>query len=148
MKRRRNVIEKEKILWRNNKVSIINIEGQIIFEIRDYTTVDLVEAVVLMANISVKDDVWSLSTNNFDKNIDPEKSLYWLSGGDSEWMTLEHYSESWYNLHQDFSIKWSPIINSIVSESKNLAEIKEELEKRLNLAIIYDWAISRGFTRL
>jgi hypothetical protein len=148
MKRRKSVLEKQEVIYKNADISIINIGNQIIFEIKEHTTLDLSEAVSLMIKLGIEDtEVWYLPSVLFDADINPEKTLYWLSGGDKEWVLLENYQDSWFNLYHDFCEKWENHIYSIIKNSKNLLDIKLSFEKELNLMVFYDWSISKGFIR-
>lgn len=149
MKRRKTLLEKEEELYNGNNFRIINEGNQIIFEIAGFTTLDLAEAVALMIRLDIDNDdkVWNLPMTIFDKNVFPEKSLYWLSGGDSEWITLEHYSDSWFNCMFDFCSKWSSDITNSVESAKSLGDVRKYFVNQLNLLRIYEWAISKGFTR-
>lgn len=148
MKRRRTVLENEEIIFKREGINIVNIGGQIIFEIKEHITLDLAEAISLAMNEDFEEsEFWSLPVQIFDKTIISEKALYWLSGGDKEWVTLENYSDSWYNCYSDFCSKWEPAIIDIISKSETLLDIKLGYKKRLNLVTLYDWAISKGFVK-
>lgn len=149
MRRRKTLLEKEEMLYSGSNFRIINEGNQVIFEVGTFTTLDLAEAIALMIRLDIdeNDPVWSLSINIFDKNVFPEKSLYWLSGGDSEWITLEHYSDSWFNCLFDFCSKWSSDIQHAVDKASTLGDIRHYFINQLSLIRIYEWAISKGFTR-
>lgn len=149
MKRRKTLLEKEEELYNGNNFRIINEGNQIIFEIDGFTTLDLAEAVALMIRIDIDDDdkVWNLPITIFDKNVFPEKSLYWLSGGDAEWITLEYYSDSWHNCLFDFCSKWSKSIQESVETATTLKDVRNYFTQSLSLIKIYEWAISKGFTK-
>jgi hypothetical protein len=149
MKRRKTLLEKEEILYSSDNFRILNEGNQVIFEIWGFTTLDVAEAVslLIMHGVSHSDPVWELPTSFFDKNVFSEKSLYWLSGGDSEWITLDNYSDSWFNCLFDFCSKWSKSIEEAVENSKTLLDIRNHFEENLSLLRIYDWAISKGFVR-
>jgi hypothetical protein len=35
------------------------------------------------------------------ENITPERSLFWLTGGDKEWRTMEYYNTPWCDCYLD-----------------------------------------------
>lgn len=146
MKRRRTL---DNTLIYNGKSVIITKENQeLFFEIQNNITTDLAEAVSIMMKFDIKDDdVWKIEIENA-KNIDPEKTLYWLSGGDKEWLTMENYNSPWINCHTDFCEKYSKIVIESVNNSKTLGDIRDKFSKQLNLPTLYNFALSKGFIKL
>lgn len=148
MKRRKFLLEKEEKVFSNKYLNITNIGNQIIFEMQQHTTTDLAEIVAIMMKNNINDEeFWKLPTSQFDKNIQPDKSIYWLSGGDSEWILLDNYSDTWYNCCNDFCNKWQNLVINSVQNSTTLGDIRKNFTEKLNLLTIYDWAISKGFVR-
>jgi hypothetical protein len=147
MKRRRTIIQNEKIIHESENLIISNCGKFTIFEIKQHTTFDLLEAVVLMMRNSIDDKVFNLPIDLFDININPEKSLYWLSGGDSDWVTNETYIDSWHNLYHEFCSEWCNTLHEIVKQSRTLGQLKDALLERLNFMCIYNWCISKGFVK-
>lgn len=147
MKRRKWILEQEHTIYNKSDISIINSGNQIIYEIKGNSTLDIVEATSILMSLSIEDlDIWNIPIINLDKNlITPEKTLYWLSGGDKEWVILDNYSISWYDCHDIFCLKFGHLVHQSVEHSKTLNDIRKFLKQNLNLAIIWDWAISKGF---
>jgi len=88
----RNNNIKEEIL----DVVIVNEKnnGQVFFEIEDHITQDVAEAVaILMRKPQINNSIWSKEINIDLDHIDPRKCLYWLSGGDNEWIKLHNYNK-------------------------------------------------------
>jgi hypothetical protein len=124
------------------------INNDYFFEIGEQITTDVAEAVAIMMGDKelINSDMWNI---DIDSDLDvscisPEKSLYWLTGGDYEWKTLNHYNLSWSECYLDFQEEFGLIIVSIVKSSKNLKEIRDKFLKHLSLPILYDFAISKG----
>lgn len=148
MKRRKTLLENEEKIFSSSYLNIINVGDQMIFEIQQHTTNDLAEAVALMMKNGAHDEeFWKLPTSIFSKDIQSERSLYWLSGGDSEWVFLDNYSDSWYNYCTDFCNRWGSLVMDSIEKSDTLSDIRDSFKKNLNLLAIYDWAIGRGFIR-
>jgi hypothetical protein len=40
------------------------------------------------------------------ENITPERSLFWLTGGDKEWRTMEYYNTPWCDCYLDFQTEF------------------------------------------
>lgn len=147
MKRRRTL---DTTMIYNGKSVIITKENnqELFFEIQNNITTDLAEAVSIMMKLGVKDEnVWKIEIEN-NKIIDPEKTLYWLSGGDKEWLTMENYNAPWFTCHTDFCEKYSKVVIDIINNSKTLGDIRDKFNKSLNLSILYNFALSKGFIKL
>ena len=95
------------------------------------------------------DPIWKTVINNAMLNecILPEKSLYWLSGGEKEWNSLNNYKYSWSNCYSEFQEEFGILIIDIVKKSKTLLDIRNSFVKYLNLPILYNFAISKNIVR-
>lgn len=146
--KRRKTIDENALVYNGKLVTITKEKNQeLFFEIKDNVTTDLAEAVSIMMKLDVKEqDVWNIEIQSI-KDINPEKALYWLSGGDVEWLTMEHYSTSWINCYSDFCEKYSKTIIEIVESSKSLGDIKDKFNRYLNLPTLYNFALSKGFVK-
>lgn len=117
--------------------------GEFFFEIGNEITTDISEAVAIMINkISKNSEVWNIE-NNFNKNIQPEKSIYWLSGGHKEWRSLEHYKKPWRELSPLFTEEYGNLVKKIIKKSKTLGEVRDQFLKYMNLSIIYEFALDK-----
>lgn|SRR5574343_720658 len=116
------------------------------FEIGDQMTTDVAEAVAIMMRKKelINSELWNLAIEVDEEMISPEKSLYWLSGGDKEWKTLDNYNTNWCDCYLDFQEEFGIIITLIVKKSKTLKDIRDRFIRHLNLPILYDFAINRG----
>jgi hypothetical protein len=137
-------IEEKTYSYGSTEVLIVKeSSGEFFFEIGNEITTDISEAVAIMINkISKNDDVWKIE-NNFDKNIKPEKSIYWLSGGHKEWRSLENYKKPWREYSPTFTEEYGNLIKKIIKKSKNLGEIRDNFLKYMNLSIIYEFALEK-----
>ena len=149
MKRRKDLTENS-LIFNNNTIRIeMESNQELFFEIRNEVTTDLAEAVAIMAIMEIE-GCWDMELNSTfpDKfNVDPEKCLYWLSGGPKEWRALEHYNRPWVDCYMDFQEEFGFMVIDIIKESKTLGDIKHGFAKYLNLPILYDFAISKGFVK-
>ena len=145
MRKRREVTENNILLFKGNVVRITKeLNQQLFFEIRNDVTTDLAEAVSILMKLDV--NVWDIEINN-KSEIDPEKCLYWLSGGDKEWSTLDHYNRPWVECYLDYQEEFGFMIAQIIEKSKTMGDIKGGFVKYLNLPTLYDFAISKGFVK-
>lgn len=138
-----------KIIY-DDKTIIISREGnEWFFEIGKELTTDLGEAVsLLLRNCDASDEVWKtdIKEMNID-NISPEKSLYWLTGGEREWKTLENYNRPWCDCYLDFQEEFGLLVISIIKRSKTLEDMRKHFIEYLNLPVLYDFALSKNFLR-
>jgi hypothetical protein len=138
-----------KIIY-DDKTIIISREGnEWFFEIGRELTTDLGEAVsLLLRNCDASDEVWKtdIKEMNID-NISPEKSLYWLTGGEREWKTLENYNRPWCDCYLDFQEEFGLLVISIIKRSKTLEDMRKHFIEYLNLPVLYDFALSKKLLR-
>ena len=138
-----------KIIY-DDKTIIISREGnEWFFEVGKEMTTDLGEAVsLLLRNCDANDQVWKtdIKEMNID-NISPEKSLYWLTGGEKEWKTLEHYNRPWCDCYLDFQEEFGLLVISIIKRSKTLEDMRKHFIEYLNLPVLYDFALSKKLLR-
>jgi len=141
--RRKSLLE-EGILFENNLVRVSKeSNGDLFFEIGNEITTDISEAVaILMQKDSHNSEIWNFNVQGLD-SVDPERSLYWLTGGHKEWRSLENYSRPWSACHLDFQEEFGILIFNIVKRSKKLKDIKEEFNRYLNLPNLYEFALSK-----
>ena len=150
--RKRKTLLKEigtKIIYDDN-TTIISREGnEWFFEIGKEMTTDLGEAVsLLLRNCDASDEVWKTDIKEINiDNISPEKSLYWLTGGEKEWKTLEHYNRPWCDCYLDFQEEFGLLVISIIKRSKTLEDMRKHFIEYLNLPVLYDFALSKKLLR-
>lgn len=133
-------------IWDSNIVKIGQDNDCYYFEIGNEVTNDIAEAVsIMMKNYRWNDEVWNISINNIDFfNINPSKCLYWLSGGDDEWIKNRiNYKKNWYECELEFQEEFGVMVISILKKSKTLKDIRSGFLKYLNLPTLYNFAIER-----
>ena len=135
-----------KDVYNNTNIRISKEENEYFFEVGKELTADLAEAVaILMRNIDTNDKVWNFEVDSYmTDNITPEKTLFWLTGGYTEWRTLENYNKPWCDCYLDFQEEFGLLITNIITRSKTLGEIRDNYNKYLNLPILYDFALSKN----
>lgn len=149
MKKRKTVVSEPLFtVYSDEKIKISKLDKDLFFEIGKEITSDLAEAVVLMTNLfEPNDKVWGLKLEVDEKKIEPSKSLFWLTGGFSEWKSLENYNRPWCDCYIEFQEEFGTLIVNIVKKSQNLLEIRDGFNRYLNLPILYDFAISKDLIR-
>lgn len=134
----------------NNNIIRINKEGnEYFFEIGKEITSDIAEAVtILMRKIENDSPIWDVEIKDIvSEEITPEKSLFWLTGGYTEWETLENYKKPWCDCYLYFQEEFGFMIVNIVKKSRKLRDIKDNFNKYLNLETLYDFAISKNLIK-
>lgn len=150
MKRKRELLKTEIDSVFVNKKLDINKEGdEYVFEIGREMTNDLAEAVTIMMRTCKPDDKsWDIEINNKNiENIIPERSLFWLTGGEQEWKNLENYNRPWCDCYLDFQEEFGFMIIKIIKDSKKLSDVRDGFMKYLNLPTIYDFAMSKNLLK-
>lgn len=146
MRRKRLSIEKEnsKLIFSNERIIISRYENNYFFELSNGITTDIAEAVsMMMKTLSHEDEIWELPIDS-KTDCDPEKSLYWLTGGTLEWETLNNYRKPWLVCSLDFQKEFGTVIINIVEKSKKLSDIRDSFNKYLDLPTLYDFALSKS----
>lgn len=153
MKRRKLALKSagKNDVYNSTIVRITKEEDIYFFEIGNELTSDVAEAVaLLMRKVDWNDEIWNLDLEGINLNaesITPEKALFWLTGGYSEWRTLENYNRPWCDCYLDFQEEFGMLIFNIIKRTKSLKEIRESYCAHLSLPILYDFALSKGMIR-
>jgi len=123
--------------------------GELFFEVGKEITSDIAEATsILMRKFNESHYIWE--TRIFDikiEDITPERSLFWLTGGNSEWKNLENYNRPWCDCYLDFQEEFGFMVIKIVKRSKTLGDIRNGFLKYLNLPTLYDFAIRKDLLK-
>lgn len=136
-------------VYNDGVVRVTKEEDVYFFEIGNELTSDIAEAVaILMRKVDYNDNIWNLKLEDIDaESITPEKSLFWLTGGYSEWRILDNYNKPWCDCYLDFQEEFGMLIYNIVKRTTKIKEIRDNYYKYLNLPILYDFAISKNMIK-
>ena len=145
--------EKGKVLYENKTkdVVIYGDNGRLYFEstnpvleeeFKSYDCAEGVAALMRLKTVFEDDKFWQLKVGNSRYDVAPGKALYWLSGGNREWLSNETYSYEWLEVHSIFEHKFRDVVYEIVENAETLQDIKEEFMKQLNLPVLYEFALS------
>jgi hypothetical protein len=150
MKRKR-VITKERetsiVVYCSNKIRVSKeLNGELFFEIGNELTSDLSEAVAMVMNLGINDDdFFKINFKINIKNISPDKTLYWLSGGDYEWVSKRNYNKSWFEVYLSFQEEFGLKVINIIENAETLDDVKKGFIKNLNLQTLYEYGLSKGY---
>lgn len=124
-------------------------ENEYYFEIGNEITCDVAEAVaIMMRKIDWSSAVWDLVIESKNlSSIAPERTLFWLSGGYTEWRTLDNYNRPWCDCYLEFQQEFGGLVYNITKRTRTLREIRDNFVRHLNLPILYEFAISKDFVR-
>lgn len=135
-------------VWDDNLIKIGDVEGEYYFEIMGETTKDISEAIALLLRLkrNYNQEIWNLEVPKINLyNIEPYKCLYWMSGGDLEWINGHNYKKLWSECYLSFQEEFGETIINIIEKSKTLNDIKEGLLSKVNLPILYEFSLKKGF---
>jgi hypothetical protein len=96
---------------------------------------------------SINDDFWRKELPSDFIEVDPKKCLYWLTGGDSEWISLQNYNKPWSQCMLDFQEEFGFIVVSIIEKSKTYGDIRNRFLQFLNLPTLYEFALSQDLVK-
>ena len=150
---------KRKSQFRENSIKLLNnftdlkiskiSKDETLFELGEVLTTDLAEgiAIMLINEDLVNEKIWKTKiTENLEK-IEPRRALYWLTGGDREWLTLENYNQNWTECEWSFQERFGLTLMDILKKSSNYDDVRKGFLKKLNLSLFYDFALSKNLIR-
>lgn len=139
-----------KLLNNPKEIKITKVSNQeTLFEFDEIITTDLAEAISLMIRDqdSISQGLWKTRiTENIEKT-EPRRALYWLSGGDVEWLTLENYKKNWFECEWDFQEEFGMTLIEILQKSKTYDDIRKGFIKKLSLPTLYEFALKKNIAR-
>jgi hypothetical protein len=151
--KKKKVITKEKetsiVIFNSNNLRVSKeLNGEMFFEIKNELTSDLSEAIAIAIIKGITDDnFWKTSFQIDMDNISPDKTLYWLSGGDKEWISKDNYTKSWSEVYLAYQEEFGLTIINIINKAKTFADIKKGFIKKLNLPTLYEFALEKGYLK-
>ena len=151
--KRKKVITKERetsvVIYNSNKVRVSKeLNGELFFEIENEVTSDLSEAVAMSMNFGIRDEIFFNTEFNINiNNISPDKALYWLTGGDIEWVTKKHYNKAWSDVYLMYQEEFGMQIINIIKKSNTLCEVRNGFVKYMNLPTLYEFSLNKGFIK-
>ena len=119
------------------------------FEIGGEVTFDVAEAVAIMMRvIDWSSPVWTIGLSDIDTSkMSPERALYWLSGGNTEWRSLDNYDRPWCECYLDFQEEFGSLVYNIITNSSNMKDIRNAYVDKLGLPVLYEFALSKNFVK-
>ena len=119
--------------------------GRVFFEIEDHITQDAAEAVaILMRKPNLDKTFWGKEIRVDLDLVDPRKCLYWLTGGDNEWVKLHNYKKPWNECDDLFVEEYDFVISWILKRSKTFGDVKKYFIEYLSLPTLYEFSIKNN----
>ena len=132
----------EKILQNSDRIKVVKEKNnQLFFEIENELTSDLSEAIAMIIMLDIHDDHFWGIPYKYNQDVTIEKTLYWLSGGDNEWISKHNYSVSWSEIYHLYLENFEHIVINILKSAKTFGDIKKGFIKNLNLPVFYEFAL-------
>lgn len=151
MKKKKVLIKEREIELYNNKVRITrDSNDNISFEVNNYITYDLLEGVIFCLKYEQHKDnpLLKIQLKQLDfYNIDTIQALYWLSGGDEEWMENDHYSKKWAEVCTLFADRFTDSLLDEMMHCNTIGDIAKVLMTYYNITYMYDYALSIGIVK-
>jgi len=132
----------------------INIEREgykTYFEVIDSTgilhTYDVGEGVaaMMMCEYNINDNIWNTKLTEKDKKeVSAAKALYWLTGGNNEWIETSNYKVDWHEASIIFKKKFGGKITRIIRKADTLEDIRIKFKQNFNLSLIYEFALDNN----
>lgn len=141
--------ETSTLIYNTNTIKVSReLDGELFFEIKKELTSDMSEAIAIVMNLGIIDSkFWEIEFDININNISPDKTLYWLSGGDKEWVSRQNYIKSWSEVYLVYQKEFGLTIINSISKSKKFGDIKNDFIKKLNLPILYEFSLEKGFIK-
>jgi hypothetical protein len=145
-----------KIVYDTDKLNVGFHQDRLCFQIyhtdlrEQVLTFDAAEAVAAMMRIPkmlLDIEIWKIKLSEKDKEIQPIKAFYWMTGGNDEWVSLDNYSQNWRQASLFFEDKLGKELLRGVKKCTTLGDIRKLLERRFNLGRLYELALEEGFAR-
>lgn len=137
------------VIYNSERIRVSKeLNGELFFEIENELTTDLSEAIAIVINKGINDkEFWKLTFNIDIKNISPDKTLYWLSGGDKEWVTKNNYIKNWSDVYLNYQEEYGLVIINIIEKAKTFGDIKKDFIKKINLPTLYEFALEKKYVK-
>ena len=151
--KRKKVITKERetsvVIYSSDKIRVSKeLNGELFFEIENEVTSDMSEAVAMSMSFGIKDELFFDTKFNININkISPDKALYWLTGGDTEWVVKKHYNKAWSDVYLTYQEEFGLQIINIFKKSNTIGDVRNGFIKHMNLPTLYEFSLSKGFIK-
>ena len=116
------------------------------WQLNTYDVIEGVAALIKM-NVPYEDKVWDIQVKE-KWNSSADKALYWLSGGDKEWLDGKRYKYQWKDVFHIFTHKYSDIIYDVLEKAETLKDIRDGFNKHLPMTKLYEFSLNNGLINI
>lgn len=156
MKKNKMILSNENVIFEKSKINVYKEKNNLYYfesyhkNLNYYLSVDYLESV--SALMKLKDlydsELWDIKiTDEMRNSINLNKSLYWLTGGDREWITSKIYNTTWLRSGNLFIEEFGDTVEDINKRCDTLGEVRDEFIKYMNLPTLYEFGLKKGIIK-
>jgi hypothetical protein len=116
------------------------------WQLNTYDVIEGVAALIKM-NAPYEDKIWDIQVKE-KWNSSADKALYWLTGGDKEWLDGKRYKYQWKDVCHIFTHKYSDIIYDVLEKAETLKDIRDGFNKHLPMVKLYEFSLNNGLIHI
>ena len=156
-KNKQLVLSDNNLIMEKSKISIYRENNNLYFfesnnpNLNYFLSIDYLESVSALMKLKDMydfDTLWDIKiTDEMRINVNYNKSLYWLTGGDREWVTSKVYNTTWSESSDLFLKEYGSILEDINIKCDNLGEVRDEFLKYMNLPTLYEFGLSKNIIK-
>jgi hypothetical protein len=114
-------------------------------------TLDPVEAVAALLRWPAVENVarlWDIPLAEAHvTHFDAAAAVYWLSGGDREWLHGSHYTVKWRAVRDELEQAYAPRLARALADCYTLGDVRAALLAEFSLLDFYERMLSRGMAK-
>lgn len=143
---KQNEVSKHSKQYYDNVNIDIYSNGLLFIKIKSEITNDLVEAITIMMKDKCFDghEIWNTKIPKHIScdNIDVEKCIYWLTGGNKAWdIKNGMYNTKWIDIASDYEYIIGSEIKVLFKKSKTFGDLRDRLTRKFPMIRIMDLAV-------
>lgn len=149
-KKRKIIIDDPKgaLIFTNTNIRVYSDSNRLLFEVIDmFGTFDIIEfiAYLLYKKIYIPKKLLNISIEKVVKyDVNPERVLYLLTGGDDKWINSKMYNYKWEEVCSLYEHKFRELIFDMNDNAKMINDILNEIKTHLSIPILYEFALSNN----
>lgn len=84
---------------------------------------------------------FSITSDDWDRSYFPS-AIYWLSGGDREWIYGRYYTKEWAEVRDFYCNYFSPLFYDSLHNVETLGDVLSIFREKFNLALFYEFGLA------
>ena len=156
-KNKQLILSEGYLILENSKVRVYKEKNNLYYfestnsKLNYFLSVDYLESVAALMKLKDLydfDSLWDIEiTDEMRNNIFLSKSLYWLTGGDREWVTSSVYNTTWLESGHIFVEEYGNKLEKINKKCKTLGDVRDEFIRYMNLPTLYEFGLIKGIIK-